>query len=46
MEEGLICGFLQGLSPHKSVGPAGMHLSELGEVADSVTDPLTVIFEQ
>lgn len=47
MEGGLVCILLQGLSPHKSVGPGRIQPRVLREVADIiVTRPLSIIFEK
>ncbi|KAK4807158.1 hypothetical protein QYF61_024278 [Mycteria americana] len=46
VEEGLVCGLLQGLNPHKSTGLDGIHPRVLGEVADIVARPLSIISEK
>ncbi|KAK4806811.1 hypothetical protein QYF61_005607 [Mycteria americana] len=45
-EEGLVCGLLQGLDPHKSTGLDGIHPGVLREVADIVARPLSIISEK
>lgn len=46
VEEGLGCGFLQGLNPHQSMGQDRTCSSMLREVADIAATPLSIIFEK
>ncbi|KAK4815621.1 LOW QUALITY PROTEIN: hypothetical protein QYF61_004836 [Mycteria americana] len=45
VEEGLVCGLLQGLNPRESMGLVRIHPSVLREVADIVARQLSIIFE-
>ncbi|KAK4831134.1 hypothetical protein QYF61_015437 [Mycteria americana] len=45
-KEGLVCGLLQGLNLHKSMGLDGIHSNVLKEVSAIIARPLPVIFEK
>ena len=42
----MLCSLLQGLDPHKSASPEGIHPRVVKEVADVVARPPSIIFEK